>query len=50
MHLRLELREHTPLWLNLALPFSAVLATLVLCSGLVALADANVIDAYSKLS
>ena len=49
MHLRLELREHTPLWLNLVLPFSAVLATLVLCSGLVALADANVIDAYSKL-
>ena len=39
--LRLELREHTPVWLNLALPLLAVLATLVLCSGLIALAGAN---------
>ena len=49
MHLRLELREQTPIWLNLTLPIAAVLATLVLCSGLVALAGANIFHAYSEL-
>lgn len=47
--LRLELREHTPVWLNLTLPLLAVLATLILCSGLIALAGANVLTAYGKL-
>ena len=34
IRMRLERRDHTPAWLNLALPVFAVLATLVLCSGL----------------
>ena len=45
----LETREQTPLWLNVALPLLAVGATLVLCSGLILLAGANVFVAYSKL-
>ena len=49
MHLRLELREQSPVWLNLILPLAAVLATLVLCSGLVALAGGNIFHAYSEL-
>jgi simple sugar transport system permease protein len=44
--LRLEQRVKTPAWLNLALPLAAVLATLVLCGGLVILAGANVFEAY----
>ncbi len=47
--LRLEQRDHTPLWLNLALPLLAVMAALIICSGLIALAGANVITAYVKL-
>ena len=49
MRLALELRERTPAWLNLALPLAAVLATLVLCSGLIALAGADVLEAYLVL-
>ncbi len=49
MRLALELRERTPAWLNLALPLAAVLATLVLCSGLIALAGADVGEAYLAL-
>ncbi len=49
MRFYMEPREHTPFWLNLALPFMAVLATLVLCAGLVMLAGANVFTAYEKL-
>ncbi len=49
MRLRLERRDRTPPWLGLALPLFAILATLVLLSGLVALAGANVFTAYSKL-
>ena len=49
IRMRLERRDTTPAWLNLALPVLAVLATLVLCSGLVAMAGANVWTAYSKL-
>ena len=41
MRLRLEIRDRTPAWMNLALPLVAVLATLVLCAGLVALAGAG---------
>ena len=46
---RIEPRERTPLWLNLALPFLAVAATLVLCAGLIALAGADVLEAYAIL-
>ncbi|SVA40066.1 uncharacterized protein METZ01_LOCUS92920, partial [marine metagenome] len=49
MAFRLELREKTPVWFNIVLPLSAVMATLLLCSGLVALAGANVFHAYSEL-
>jgi simple sugar transport system permease protein len=47
--LRLERRSETPQWLNLSLPLIAIVATLVICSGLVALADANVFAAYRQL-
>ncbi len=43
---RLEQRTRSPAWLSLALPFMAVLVTLVLCSGLIALAGADVGEAY----
>src|SRR5215468_8209323 len=49
IHLRLERRSATPAWLNLALPLLALAAALILCSGLVALAGADVLDAYAKL-
>ena len=49
MRLAIEARPSTPLWLNLALPVAAVLATLILCSGLIALAGADVIEAYGVL-
>jgi simple sugar transport system permease protein len=45
----LELREKTPAWLNLALPLAAIAGALVLCSGLVLLAGANVFEAYGAL-
>ncbi len=47
--LRLEARTATPAWLNLALPLVAVLVALVLCSGLIALAGAGVIEAYGVM-
>jgi simple sugar transport system permease protein len=47
--IRLEPRNQSPWWLNVLLPLTAVGATLVLCSGLVVLAGANVFTAYSKL-
>ena len=49
MRLRLEPRERTPAWLNLLLPIAAVAATLVLASGLVAAAGAEVLPAYRAL-
>ncbi len=49
IQLRLETRQHTPAWLRLALPLFAILATLVVCGGLVTLAGASVLEAYSKL-
>lgn len=49
IRLRLEQRERTPAWLGLALPIAAILATLVLCSGLIALAGADVLAAYGEL-
>ena len=49
IHLRLERRSATPPWLNLTLPLIALAVALVLCSGLVALAGANILDAYAQL-
>ncbi len=49
INLRLERRETTPAWLQIALPILAVLAALILCSFLVSLAGAPVLDAYSEL-
>ena len=49
IRLALEPRTETPTWLALALPALAVLATLALCSVLIALAGANVLDAYRAL-
>ncbi len=46
---QLERRARTPAWFNLALPLAALLATLVLCGGLVILAGANVFEAYGAL-
>ena len=47
--LRLEARTRTPRWMNLALPVLAVLVTLVLCSGLIALAGSGVFTAYGVM-
>ena len=47
--IRLERRDGTPVWLSLALPVLAVLVTLILCSGLVALAGAEIMTAYAHL-
>jgi simple sugar transport system permease protein len=49
MRLAIEPRARTPAWLNLTLPLAAVLATLVLCSGLIALAGADVLESYAIL-
>jgi simple sugar transport system permease protein len=49
MRLRLERRTATPGWLNLALPLLAVLAALILCSGLIALAGGGIIRSYAIL-
>lgn len=49
MRWRLEIRETTPLWLNIILPLLAVLATLSLSGGLIVLAGANVFEAYGTL-
>ncbi|TIN21682.1 MAG: ABC transporter permease, partial [Mesorhizobium sp.] len=46
---RLEVRTSTPAWFNLALPLLAIGATLVLCSGLIALAGAGVLEAYGVM-
>ncbi|QKC81152.1 ABC transporter permease [Mesorhizobium sp. NZP2077] len=46
---RLEVRTSTPAWFNLALPLLAIAATLVLCSGLIALAGAGVLESYSVM-
>jgi simple sugar transport system permease protein len=49
MRLRLEQREKSSPLLNLTLPLMAIAATLLLCGGLIALAGANVIEAYTVL-
>jgi general nucleoside transport system permease protein len=47
--LRLELRQTTPAWMTLALPLAAIAVTMLLCSGLIALAGTNVLTAYAIL-
>jgi len=47
--LRLEARQRTPAWLNLTLPLVAIVVTLILCSGLIVLAGAGVVDAYGVM-
>jgi simple sugar transport system permease protein len=49
MILRLEARQRTPAWMNLALPVAALVAALVLCSGLIALAGAGILEAYGVM-
>lgn len=49
MRVRLEPRLLTPAWMNFALPVIAVLATLVLCGGLIIAAGADVLEAYIAL-
>jgi ABC-type uncharacterized transport system permease subunit len=43
---KLEPRTAPAPWLNLTLPLIAIAATLVLCSGLIALAGAGILEAY----
>ena len=49
IHLRLERRSRRRPGSACAAPVAASAATLILCSGLVALAGANVLDAYALL-
>jgi general nucleoside transport system permease protein len=49
IRVRLERRQESPLYLQIAIPIAAVIVTLVLCSGLVALSGASVIEAYRLL-
>ena len=49
IQLRLEPRLEVPAWLGIALPLLAILATLLLCSLLIVLAGANVLEAYRAL-
>ncbi|MCP4328339.1 MAG: ABC transporter permease [Alphaproteobacteria bacterium] len=46
---RIEPRARTPAWLNVVLPVAAILAALILCSGLIVLAGTDVIGAYAAL-
>jgi len=48
--MRLEARSATPAWFNLALPVAAVITTLILCSGLIALAGASIIQSYAIMA
>lgn len=49
IRVRLETRVVTPAWMNFTLPVLAVLATLLLCGGLIIAAGANVLHAYATL-
>jgi simple sugar transport system permease protein len=49
IRVRLERREETPLYLQIAIPIAAVIATLIVCSGLVWLSGTNVAEAYRLL-
>src|SRR5437868_6399624 len=48
--IRLEARNSTPTWFNLALPVAAVFVTLVFCSSLIALAGASVFSSYAIMA
>ena len=49
IRLRLERRTDTPAWMHVVLPILAVLLALLICSVLVAMAGAPVLEAYSYL-
>jgi simple sugar transport system permease protein len=49
IRLRLERRQATPFYLQILIPLAAVVVTLILCSGLVWLAGADVAEAYRLL-
>ena len=49
IRLRLERRQETPLYLQILIPIAAVIVTLIICSGLVWLAGADVLEAYRLL-
>ena len=49
IQVRLEPRADTPAWLGIALPVLAIIAALALCSTLIVLAGADVVDAYRAL-
>ncbi|WP_395019739.1 ABC transporter permease [Dongia sp.] len=49
IRVRLERRTETPVWMQIALPIGAVVLALLICSLLVAMAGAPVLEAYSFL-
>ena len=49
IQVRLEPRADTPAWLGIALPVLAIIAALALCSTLIVLAGADVVEAYRAL-
>jgi ABC-type uncharacterized transport system permease subunit len=49
IRVRLERRQETPIHLQVLIPIAAVIVTLILCSGLVALSGTNVLEAYRLL-
>jgi simple sugar transport system permease protein len=49
IRVRLERRQDTPLYLQIVIPIAAVVATLILCSGLVWLSGTSVLEAYRLL-
>ena len=49
IRVRLERRDETPAWLQIAIPIAAVIVTLILCAGLVLLAGADLAEAYGLL-
>ena len=48
--IRLEARDSTPAWFNLALPVAAVVVTLILCSGLITLAGSSITSSYGIMA
>jgi len=49
IRLRLERRQETPLYLQIAIPVGSVIVTLGVCAGFVALSGTDVIEAYRLL-
>jgi general nucleoside transport system permease protein len=48
--IKLEARNATPAWFNLMLPVAAIMVTLFLCSGLIALAGASITESYGIMA